>query len=136
LEKASIKPIANRVRVLEVIDANGGPMSADDIHKALEAELAINRVTVYRILDLLSDAGLVERLSTGGRAHLYGLSARECRRPHAHFYCTACGRLDCLDPMEDVFAKITTDLTAGGRVQKVEIRIDGVCRRCMDRCGH
>ena len=62
----------------------------NDIFKTLERSSSINRVTVYRILDLLVDHGVVDRLSTGGRAAYYGLAPNEYHKPHPHFYCKSC----------------------------------------------
>ena len=74
LSAANLEAAANRVRVPEVVGNNSFPLSAEDIYKTLERSSTINRVTVYRILDLLVDHGVVERISTGGRAFYYGLA--------------------------------------------------------------
>ena len=74
-----------RLRVLEVIGSHNSPLSAGDIYKTLECSTAINRVTVYRILDLLVDRGLVQRLSGGGRSYVYGLAPNEYHPAHPHF---------------------------------------------------
>jgi len=118
------------VRVLEVVGNNQFPLSADDIHKILERSSRINRVTVYRILDLLVEHGVVERISTGGRAFYYDLAPNDYHRPHPHFYCKSCGQMDCLAP-----ESITVDTDPlwkmyPGRIDKVEVRIDGICKNC------
>ena len=69
LSSADLEATQNRLGVLEVVGNNRYPLSADDIFNTLERNSSINRVTVYRILDLLVDHGIVERLSTGGRVH-------------------------------------------------------------------
>ena len=122
---------ANRMRVLEVVGNNHFPLSADDIFKTLDRSSAINRVTVYRILDLLVDHGIVERLSTGGRAAYYGLAPNEHHKPHPHFYCKVCGQMDCLNPES---LNVDTALlwkTFPGRIDKVEVRVDGICKNCV-----
>ena len=58
----------NRHRVLEVVGNNNGPLSAQQIFYTLSRTNSINRVTVYRILDLLVEKGIVERISGGGRS--------------------------------------------------------------------
>jgi Fur family transcriptional regulator, ferric uptake regulator len=131
LTEAKLDPTENRRRVLEVVGNNCFPLSAGDIYQTLERTGSINRVTVYRILDLLVDHGLVERISTGGRAFCYGMAPNENHRPHAHFYCTRCGRMDCLSP-----ESLTIDIDAllktfPGRIDKVEVRVDGICKDCL-----
>ena len=74
LHAAGLEPTDNRMRVMEVVGGNNHPLPAADIYATLERTSHINRVTVYRILDLLVEHGLVERISTGGRAFYYGLA--------------------------------------------------------------
>ncbi len=131
LHRAKLDATENRLRVLEVIGNNSYPLSAGDIFKTLQRSGAINRVTVYRILDLLVDRGLVDRISTGGRAAYYGMAPNEHHRPHPHFYCKRCGQMECLSPESlpldgDAFRK-----TFPGRIDKVEVRVDGICKNCM-----
>ncbi len=66
LVKAEVNPLGSNTR--EVVGGNSFPVSAGDICTALKRSISINRVSVYRILDLLVDHGLVERISTGGRS--------------------------------------------------------------------
>jgi Fur family ferric uptake transcriptional regulator len=88
-------------------------------------------VTVYRILDLLVDHGLVERISSGGRAFCYGMAPNEHHRPHPHFYCKRCGRMECLSP-ESLRIDVSVLLqTFPGRIDKVEVRVDGICKDCL-----
>jgi len=130
LSAINLGATANRVRVLEVVGNNSFPLSAADIYKTLERSSTINRVTVYRILDLLVDHGVVERISTGGRAFYYGLAPNEYHQPHPHFYCKNCGQMDCLSPNS---LNVDTEpllKTFPGRIDKVEVRIDGICKNC------
>ena len=121
----------NRLRVLEVVGNNVYPLSAADIFKTLERGGSINRVTVYRILDLLVDHGVIERLSTGGRAFYYGLAPNDYHRPHPHFYCKNCGQMDCLDPESLEVDPDPLWKTFPGQIDKVEVRVDGICKNCL-----
>jgi Fur family ferric uptake transcriptional regulator len=131
LTAVRLRTTENRLLVLTVIGGNHYPLSANDIYQTLARNNPINRVTVYRILDILVDKGLIERLSSGGRAFYYGLAPNRHHRPHAHFYCTRCGQMECLNP-----DSLTTDTSVlgkifTGRIDKVEIRVDGVCKNCL-----
>jgi len=121
----------NRLRVLEVIGNNSYPLSAADIYKTLEKSCSINRVTVYRILDLLVEHELVDRISTGGRAFYYGMAPNAHHLPHPHFYCKRCGQMDCLTPDSLNVDSDTLWKTFPGRIDKVEVRVDGICKNCM-----
>ena len=121
----------NRLRILEVVGNNSFPLSATDIFKILDRSCSINRVTVYRILDLLVDHGVVERISSGGRAFFYGLAPNDFHRSHPHFYCKRCGRMDCLTPESLVIDTGPLWKTFPGRIDKVEVRVDGICKDCQ-----
>lgn len=131
LESADLEVTENRLRVLEVVGNNRYPLSAAEIYQTLERTCRINRVTVYRILDLLVEHRLIERLSTGGRAFCYGLAPNDHHRPHPHFYCTRCGQMDCLNPESLPVDTQPLWKTFPGRIDKVEIRVDGVCKNCL-----
>ncbi len=133
LESAGIEPTKNRVRVLEVIGNNRYPLSAADICRTVERSRSINRVTVYRILDLLVNHKLVERLSTGGRAAHFGLAPNEHHQPHPHFFCTSCGRMVCLNPGSLDISTESLKKTFAGEIQRIEVRVDGLCQGCLQR---
>ncbi len=131
LSNAGLSITGHRLRILEVVGNNNNPLSAADIFETLRRSCSINRVTVYRILETLVGKGIVERLSGGGRAFFYGLAPNARHHPHPHFYCRQCGRMDCLHP-----GSIAMDLAAfrrifPGRIQHVEVRVDGVCQGCL-----
>ncbi len=131
LNDAGLESTPNRIAVLEAIGGNQYPLSASNIHNILERSSSINRVTVYRILDLLVEHDVVNRLSTGGRAFYYGLAPNEHHREHAHFYCKRCGQMDCLTPESLTVDTSSIWKTFPGRIDKIEIRIDGVCKNCL-----
>ncbi len=131
LTTANLEPTANRLHVLEVVGNNSFPLSAGDIYKTLARNSAINRVTVYRILDLLVKHHVVDRISTGGRAFYYGLAPNDYHRPHPHFYCKNCGQMDCLNPESLTVDTAPLWKTFPGQIDKVEVRIDGVCKNCV-----
>jgi Fur family transcriptional regulator, ferric uptake regulator len=131
LASVKLETTENRLRVLEIIGNSGFPLSAGDIFNTLERSSSVNRVTVYRILDLLVAHGVIERISTGGRAFYYGLAPNGHHRPHPHFYCKTCGQMDCLTPES---LDLNADLlwkNLPGRIDKIEVRVDGICKNCL-----
>jgi len=133
LTSGGVESTPNRLRVLEVIGANTGPLSAPEIFAALNRTAGINRVTVYRILHLLASKNLVERLSGGGRRLVYGLAPNQNHPAHPHFRCRTCGGLQCLHP-----GSLKVDLRGikrsfTGKIQGVEVRVDGICKNCLKR---
>jgi Fur family ferric uptake transcriptional regulator len=96
----------------------------------------MNRVTVYRILDLLVAHGLVQRLSGGGRSFVYGLAPSDYHPAHPHFYCKRCGHMECLKPQSLHVDTKPMQRTFAGLIENVEVRVDGVCQTCLQTDKH
>ena len=131
LKSSGLGYTPNRPKVLQAVGRGDAPASAREIFAALRRTSRINRVTVYRILDLLVASGLVERLSGGGRSFFYGLAPSEQHPPHAHFYCRNCGRLACPSPECLPLEKVAPRGELPGRIEGLQIRVAGVCRDCL-----
>jgi Fur family ferric uptake transcriptional regulator len=131
LESCGLGHTPNRHRVLEVIGNNSSPLSAQQIYETLNRTDNINRVTVYRILDLLVDNGLVDRINGGGRSFVYGLAPNENHPAHPHFFCKSCGNLECLNPQSLNVDLQPMQRTFAGLIEHVEVRVDGVCKNCL-----
>ena len=132
LERRGIDSTPRRLAVLEAIRDGQHPLRAQEIMAELTKSQDINRVTIYRILDLLVEKGLVERISSGDRSFRYGLTPLAHGRPHAHFYCRNCGHMQCLRPEEVTFDLGKLEAGAPGHIEKVEIRLDGTCDQCIN----
>jgi Fur family ferric uptake transcriptional regulator len=133
LEKSGLGHTRNRHRILETIGNNNSPLSAQQIFDTLSRTTNINRVTVYRILDLLVENGLVDRISSGGRSFAYGLAPNENHPAHPHFLCKNCGNLECLNPHSLNVDLQPMQRTFPGLIENVEVRVDGVCKNCLKR---
>lgn len=79
-----------RAEVLALLDATEGFRSAQQLHVALRDHgVRVGLTTVYRTLQLLSDAGEVDQMRTPEGEQLY----RRCGRSghHHHMVCRSCG---------------------------------------------
>ena len=131
LETSGLEPTDNRLKVFEVIGNNTSPLNAQEIFTALNRTENINRVTVYRILNLLEENGLIERIASGDRSHRYGMAPNAHHRPHAHFFCRQCKNMECLNPESLQIDMALLERTFPGTIESTQIRIDGVCKMCM-----
>jgi len=132
LAAAGLNATSHRFRILEVIGDNSAPLNAQEIFDILQRSRSINRVTVYRILDSLVDTGLIKRIS-GGRASFYGLAPNTHHQPHPHFYCRQCGQMNCLTPQCIAMDTTSLERIFPGKIDNVEIRVEGVCKNCLKR---
>jgi Fur family ferric uptake transcriptional regulator len=131
LGASGLETTEKRLRVFQLVGNSPSPLPAGAIFDRLKDSLPINRVTVYRILDLLVEHRLVDRLSTGGRAFYYGLAPNSLHPPHPHFYCKQCGRMDCLESAGLTLGDDLPGEVFPGRIEKVEVRVDGICTGCL-----
>jgi len=131
LEESGLGHTTNRQRILEVIGNNSSPLSAQQIYDTLNRTDTLNRVTVYRILDLLVEKRLVDRISGGGRSFVYGLAPNKNHPAHPHFYCKTCGSLECLNPQSLSVDLHSMQRTFPGLIENVAVRVDGVCKNCL-----
>lgn len=118
---------AKRLLVVQALAGAGCPLTPQELQAQLGAQL--NRVTLYRILDLLVEHQVATRHNAGERAFRYCLRAGAVG--HAHFTCTRCGHTECLDsrPLDVSLGKMLAHLPM--RVEAAEIRFGGVCQECL-----
>ena len=130
LRDAGLRATGARLAVLDVLLAAGSPLSHGDVVQAL-AGRAIDRVTVYRNLIDLADAGLATRSDLGDHVWRFaatGNGHEDVRHPH--FVCKECGRIQCLPGTR-------VRVLSGGagpqalREDEVEIQIRGLCDDCQ-----
>jgi Fur family ferric uptake transcriptional regulator len=126
LKEARLYCTEARVAIIRVLLEAGGPLRQDQIagwesHK-------LNKVTVYRTLDSLAEAGLVHRAFMQNRAWHFELadhcSEKQC---HPHFTCTNCGVTHC---MTDVSMPMATITQKGYILSRQQVRLEGLCPAC------
>lgn len=119
-------------RVLaELLDAADDHLDAESVYRlARRRDPSIHRATVYRTLNVLKKAGLVDELDlmhVSGERHYYEV------RPsvlHIHLVCTRCHRVQ--EPggpfWEDLKRRVEAETKFHPDVVRLEMA--GVCRRC------
>lgn len=133
LAGVGLEPTAVRLAVLRVLASEDRAFPAADILAAVRRSMSVNKVTLYRILDLYVEKGLANRHSCGDRAFRYCLGPLFSGRPHGHAYCVRCGRMECLPDSEGLVDVAALGRRLGMDVVGVEVRIDGVCAACRRR---
>ncbi len=89
----------------------------------------IDRVTLYRTLDLFSSLGIVHRVSDGWK-HTFELSDTFSHHHH-HIRCSICGDLKTLhqnDQLEALIDQVT--LNHGYSAEQHQLEIQGICKHC------
>ena len=50
---------------------------------------------------------------------------------HPLFFCIRCGQMDCLNAESIVINDDSLRKSFPGEIEKVEVRVDGICKNCL-----
>jgi Fur family ferric uptake transcriptional regulator len=130
LARAGLRRGGARERIITLLDSEPCALGAVEIEDALRARGGrIGRASIYRVLELLVEHGLVERVAVG-----QGLARFERILPsgehHHHLVCDRCGRLVAFDDpgLERAIGRVSERL--GVRVNHHEVVLRGACEDC------
>ncbi|MFP5238838.1 MAG: Fur family transcriptional regulator [Acidobacteriota bacterium] len=123
LEGGGLKATPMRLRVLSALLASGEAQGAPALLELLRREAPADKVSLYRTLEALLQAGLATRHEAGDGSVRY-CAAGPAHPDHHHFYCLSCRRLYCL---EQDAVSVGTEVQG---VSHVSVRLDGTCQRC------
>ncbi|MFL5351014.1 Fur family transcriptional regulator [Archangium sp.] len=132
LRAAGLRSTSPRVAVLRELDSATAPRSHADLVEALGEE-GYDRVTIYRNLTDLTEAGLVMRADLGDHVWRFELRrgpTNSHQGTHPHFTCTDCGSVACL-PAESVRITPARGAPRSVSARSVDIQLRGVCDRCV-----
>jgi Fur family ferric uptake transcriptional regulator len=125
LAELGLRVTTARLAVLGFILQSRRAVSHADVEAGL-ASRRIDRVTLYRTLDTLAEAGLLAKSIGSDRVARFVPIARGDHSHHAHFSCDRCGRLYCLPAKPPRPAH----LPAGFEASVVELNVHGLCADC------
>jgi len=125
LRAAGLKSTPGRRAVLQTLAKAVSPLSPEQIHAKVGSGVC-DRATVYRILESLGEAGLVQRVILNGKT-LY--LPEESSHHHHHIVCRKCRSTVCLDkclisPMEKKAKQL------GFHDIRHSLQLTGLCSKC------
>jgi Fur family ferric uptake transcriptional regulator len=126
---AGQRPTAARLAVLNVLIAADGALTHAEIIERMSGGYHFDRVTIYRVLDWLTEFHLIHRIASDDRAWKFQVTLPNASHQHAHLHCTQCHKIICLDELQ---ADLPAQITSKFQIESVDMIIKG---RCPD-CGH
>jgi len=144
LRDSRIRVTEARVKVLAAL--LGAPYAYT--HQDVQDTLAdMDRVTLYRTLDSLTDAGLAHKIAGDDRVFRYNAALEhradgdkvQPQHQHGHFKCTRCARVFCIDQVDaspdaalqaELRAALEATLGKGFQSHDIELTIKGWCADC------
>ena len=122
-----------RIAVLACLLEASHALTHAEVEAHLDPVLSMDRVTVYRILDWLTQQGLAHRIAGDDRVWRFNAEVRARHvGSHPHFQCNTCGDVVCLDEVAKVPA---VALPAGFKGEETELTVRGICAACAPRRG-
>lgn len=140
LRDASVRSTAARIKVLAALLDAPRALSHQDVQDAFKD---MDRVTLYRALDCLTDAGLAHKIAGDDRVFRYSAGAEHGlvddtnghvpHHQHGHFKCTRCSKVFCLDSIGEaglLQSALQESLGKGFQSHDIEFTIKGWCDEC------
>jgi Fur family ferric uptake transcriptional regulator len=146
ITEAGLRPTKARTAVLKTIADAQSALSHAEILAQLAGQKEFDRVTIYRVLDWLTEHQLIHRISGDNRAWKFQLSqsryqsvslqdsSRQAHTSlltqnhhHAHLHCKLCGQITCIHELEPHFPPSALNKY---QVDVIDINIKGICLQC------
>lgn len=103
-------------------------LTADELYDIVKKLMPrISLATVYRNLEILSEARMIGKLEISGRQKRFDYDPSE----HDHIYCVACHRVDNLDMAHKELTAEEFGAVVGYSVTGYRLEIVGVCPECQ-----
>ena len=126
LRAAGHRVSAPAARVLEVLFAADGPVSADDI---AGAHPNLERTSIYRNLERLEALGVVSHVHVGHGPGLYALARGADQE---YLCCDRCGKVRVVDPSELADLRVALEAYFGHVARFSHFPIHGLCASCHE----
>ena len=125
IKAAGYRATEARIAVLTTLQSADHALTHHEIEEQLLAQdVRIDRVTLYRVLDWALEQGLAHKVT--GDDRIWRFSGAE-NSEHAHFSCTSCGKVFCLESLSPAVA---LTLPKGFKLQHADVAVQGVCPDC------
>nr|WP_315393485.1 Fur family transcriptional regulator [uncultured Duganella sp.] len=118
-----------RVTVLDFLLNQEKSLTHHEIQAHLSNE-ALDSVTLYRVLEWLTEHELVHRIAGGDQVWRFSAGAGHHSHEHAHFQCTKCEEVTCFT---DVALPKKIKLPDGFQSQEIDFLIKGTCPHCAPK---
>ena len=130
LDQAGVRLTGPRREIAALIAKRNGHFTAADlIADASKRRLGVGRATIFRLLDLLTEQGLVERVDLPDGRHAY---VRCEPSHHHHLVCVACGAIAEVDDCGIDAVTAEAARRSGFEIQSHRLELFGRCPRCKN----
>jgi len=131
LGRAGYRQTWQRRKLTDLIAARDGHFTAADLETdAREQGVGLGRATIFRTLEALLQAGVLERIELADGSHAYVACAP---RHHHHAICTGCGAVVEFDDRELSTVVAALARSTHYRIDDHRVELFGRCPACQAR---
>ncbi len=128
LKSREIKVTNNRLLLLEVLANENKAVGRSKLQKLINCD----RVTLYRTINTLIDAGIIHKAHTGSDDVYYAMCKHtNCshlahQHKHIHFKCKECMDIKCVETSKELVVQLPNFT-----IDEVNIEVTGICNQCQ-----
>ena len=116
--------------ILRELKASKKHLTADELYERVKKDMPrISLATVYRNLEILSEAGMIKKLEISGRQKRFDYDTRE----HDHIYCIQCHRVDNLTLEHESIDKDVLEKVSNYSITGYRLEFAGICPKCRKK---
>lgn len=128
--KPTLRMTHQREIILDELNRSKTHPTADELYSCIKKKLPrISLATVYRNLEILSGAGLIQKLEVSGRQKRFDWNPEQ----HNHIYCTQCQGVDNIATPEVQAPYIGPMQEKGYCITGCRIEFFGLCPTCQNK---
>ncbi|MGX4598317.1 Fur family transcriptional regulator [Faecalimicrobium sp. JNUCC 81] len=119
-----------RQAILDIVLNGNNHPTADYIYSELKKDYPeLSLGTVYRNLSLLSEKGLIQKVSIQNHSDMFDKNLDH----HAHIVCSICGDVCDIDTglIDNIMSNISNDNNI--LIKSYDITFDGICNKCKEK---
>jgi len=129
LKQKGLRVTPQREAIYRLLAASKAHPTAEWVYQEVRNIFpSISFNTVYKTVQSFEESGLLQRFNTGENVYHYDANVR----PHPHFICLSCGKVDDMDEfpdsLEDFMSKAA--MSSSYKMKFVNLHFYGYCPQC------
>jgi Fe2+ or Zn2+ uptake regulation protein len=117
-----------RELILEELGNSHNHPTADALYERIKKKLPrISLATVYRNLEILSEAGMIRKLEISGRQKRFDKEIEQ----HDHVFCVQCRRVDDIKFDQSRLVSLEEEQCRGYKISGCRVEFYGLCPKCQ-----
>ena len=128
--KTTLRMTHQREIILDELGRCKNHPTADALYERVKKRLPrISLATVYRNLEILSEAGMIKKLEISGRQKRFDWDLEQ----HNHIFCVQCRRVDNIELEREQKLSLLPGQDRGYQIAGCRVEFFGVCPKCQKK---